>query len=121
MSDGRLGREAHNETSNLSLEKTLEEEPHLNVPPHHTHAERHCIIENLESSSNPTVPPQQDSPTILTKPEDSTGTEPEVTYPEGGLQAWLVVLGSFSGMLAAFGMMNTIGTFLATLSYGHWS
>jgi len=31
----------------------------------------------------------------------------EVTYPEGGLKAWLVVLGSFSAMLAAFGMMNT--------------
>ncbi|KAL9021958.1 MAG: hypothetical protein Q9185_000829 [Variospora sp. 1 TL-2023] len=42
-------------------------------------------------------------------------TQPEVTYPEGGLQAWLVVLGSFSGMLAAFGLMNIIGTFQAYL------
>lgn len=32
-----------------------------------------------------------------------------IAYPEGGLAAWLVVLGSFSGMLAAFGMMNTVG------------
>jgi hypothetical protein len=31
----------------------------------------------------------------------------EVVYPEGGLRAWLVVLGSFCGMLAAFGFMNT--------------
>jgi len=31
----------------------------------------------------------------------------ETTYPEGGLAAWLVVLGSFSAMLAAFGIMNT--------------
>lgn len=29
----------------------------------------------------------------------------DVTYPEGGLRAWLVVLGSFFGMLASFGMM----------------
>ncbi|KAF2273429.1 MFS monocarboxylate transporter-like protein [Westerdykella ornata] len=35
----------------------------------------------------------------------------EVSYPEGGLQAWLVVLGSFSGSFVGFGMMNTIGVF----------
>jgi hypothetical protein len=29
------------------------------------------------------------------------------TYPEGGLKAWLVVLGSFSGMMASFGFMST--------------
>jgi hypothetical protein len=28
-------------------------------------------------------------------------------YPEGGLRAWLVVLGSLSGMMASFGFMNT--------------
>lgn len=40
----------------------------------------------------------------------------EVSYPEGGLQAWLVVFGSFSGMTASFGLMNTIGTFQAYIS-----
>ncbi|KAK5131807.1 hypothetical protein LTR08_000562 [Meristemomyces frigidus] len=39
----------------------------------------------------------------------------EVVYPEGGLQAWLVVLGSFSGMAASFGYMNTIGIYAAYL------
>ena len=29
------------------------------------------------------------------------------TYPEGGLKAWLVVLGSFCGMMASFGFMAT--------------
>lgn len=38
------------------------------------------------------------------------------SYPEGGLRAWLVVLGSFSGMTASFGLMNTVGTFQAYLS-----
>lgn len=32
-------------------------------------------------------------------------------YPEGGLQAWLVVFGSFCGLLAALGIMNTIGVY----------
>ena len=29
-------------------------------------------------------------------------------YPEGGLRAWLVVFGSFCGMTASFGIMNTV-------------
>lgn len=37
-------------------------------------------------------------------------------YPEGGLRAWLVVLGSFSGMTASFGILNSAGTFQAYLS-----
>jgi hypothetical protein len=38
-----------------------------------------------------------------------------VEYPEGGLRAWLVVFGSFCGMTAGFGYMNTIGIFHAYL------
>ena len=40
----------------------------------------------------------------------------EHSYPEGGIQAWLVVFGSFTGMTAGFGLMNTVGTFQAYLS-----
>lgn len=40
----------------------------------------------------------------------------EVSYPEGGMQAWLVVLGSFCGMTASFGMMNTVGIFHSYLA-----
>ncbi|KAF2812859.1 MFS general substrate transporter [Mytilinidion resinicola] len=46
----------------------------------------------------------------------STIGQDEVTYPEGGLAGWLVCFGSFSAMLACFGLMNTIGTFQAYLS-----
>lgn len=38
------------------------------------------------------------------------------TYPEGGLAAWLVVFGSFNGMVASFGTLNSVGTFQAYLS-----
>ncbi|KXS95614.1 hypothetical protein AC578_10385 [Pseudocercospora eumusae] len=38
------------------------------------------------------------------------------TYPEGGLRAWLVVAGGFSGMMACFGYMNTVGTYQAYLA-----
>lgn len=32
------------------------------------------------------------------------------TYPEGGLEAWLVVLGAWCGLFASLGLMNAIGT-----------
>ncbi|KAJ5609719.1 hypothetical protein N7528_010286 [Penicillium herquei] len=35
------------------------------------------------------------------------------TYPEGGREAWLVVLGSFLGLFGSLGLINTIGTFQA--------
>lgn len=35
------------------------------------------------------------------------------TYPEGGLRAWLVVLGSFMGFFGSLGLINSIGTFEA--------
>jgi uncharacterized membrane protein len=42
----------------------------------------------------------------------------EETYPEGGLRAWTVVLGSWFAMFASLGIMNTIGIFQAyTLSH----
>lgn len=34
-------------------------------------------------------------------------------YPEGGLQAWMVVLGSWFSLLASLGLMNTIAMFQA--------
>ncbi|KKZ63734.1 hypothetical protein EMCG_01968 [[Emmonsia] crescens] len=35
----------------------------------------------------------------------------EISYPEGGLRAWLVVVGSCFGTAVSLGMMNTVGTF----------
>lgn len=37
----------------------------------------------------------------------------EETYPEGGLEAWSVVAGSWFSLFASLGLMNTIGTFQA--------
>ncbi|KAK5678672.1 hypothetical protein LTS10_009116 [Elasticomyces elasticus] len=86
----------------------------------------------ITTSLNPTTSPQtcQASPSQDSDCQviDSTGedvesgaTSPvnekvEAAYPEGGLQAWLVVFGSFSGMVAGFGYMNTIGIYQAYLT-----
>ena len=47
---------------------------------------------------------------------DDSDVEDEETYPEGGQQAWLVVLGSWMAMVAALGTMNAMGTFQAYLT-----
>ncbi|KAI4138991.1 MAG: hypothetical protein LQ341_004413 [Variospora aurantia] len=107
MSDDRLGREAHHETSNLSL--ALDQ----NLAHHQAASDRD--LATASGSSHGSTPALHNAPTASPKYAASPATQPEVTYPEGGLQAWLVVLGSFSGMLAAFGLMNTIGTFQAYL------
>jgi len=39
---------------------------------------------------------------------DIESTDQEVLYPEGG-KGWLVVFGSFCGMTASLGLMNSIG------------
>lgn len=37
----------------------------------------------------------------------------DMTYPEGGKQAWVVVLGSFLGLTACFGVFNSLGAIQA--------
>lgn len=49
------------------------------------------------------------------EPPRST-TDDEMEYPEGGLEAWLVVFGSWCAWTATFGLTNTIGYLQAWLS-----
>lgn len=44
-------------------------------------------------------------------------TDP-TSYPEGGLRAWSVVFGAWAGLVACFGLMNSIGAFQAYVSSG---
>ncbi|GAD94636.1 oxalate/formate antiporter [Paecilomyces variotii No. 5] len=54
--------------------------------------------------------PTKDVPDVV--PLETAGTS-EVSdnedYPEGGLQAWLVVLGSWCAMIPGMGLLNTLG------------
>ncbi|KAL8939555.1 MAG: hypothetical protein Q9216_003286 [Gyalolechia sp. 2 TL-2023] len=114
MSNNRLGREAHSETSNLSLEKSERWQDQSDVDRQATDPRRD-LENNAHGFSGTTAPPAGGSPSSLTKAGSSLDAGVDVTYPDGGWPAWLVVLGSFSGMLASFGLMNTIGTFQAYL------
>lgn len=58
---------------------------------------------------------------IDTHSENSTTTtsedgSDEITYPEGGRTAWLVVLGSWMSCFGSMGLMNCLGIFQAYLS-----
>lgn len=67
-----------------------------------------------ESSGSDNIHP---SPTKSSSSSSSSNIDPHgAFYPEGGTRAWLVVLGSFSGMVAALGIMNTIGVYESYLA-----
>ncbi|KAL9025140.1 MAG: hypothetical protein Q9196_005991 [Gyalolechia fulgens] len=113
MSNNRLGREAHNETSNPSLEKSEQMQYRSDVGRQDTDLDRD--LENTDGFPVATTSHTIGSPATVTKAESPSDAQADGTYPDGGWPAWLVVLGSFSGMLASFGLMNTIGTFQAYL------
>lgn len=82
-------------------------------------SERLCSITERDrlalhnSNCRPPTPTEGPTPSEKTGPQDQFDGH---TFPEGGLRAWLVVLGSFSGMTASFGILNSAGTFQAYLS-----
>ena len=66
-----------------------------------------------EKGCSPNVDkPSPSLPTVV----DSAAVDTEVTYPEGGRDAWLVVLGAWCGLTASLGIYNTIGVFEAVIS-----
>ena len=55
---------------------------------------------------------------------DDTPERQEDSFPEGGLRAWLVVVGSFAAMFMIFGIVNSTAAFqdyLATHQLQHYS
>ncbi|KAJ5086942.1 hypothetical protein NUU61_008249 [Penicillium alfredii] len=77
---------------------------------------------DLEKGTQPET--HQDAPSQAGGPETNTATEKDATAPaltpapspigpppDGGLQAWLVVLGAFCGLFVSFGWINCIGVF----------
>lgn len=56
--------------------------------------------------------PSRSLPTAI----DPAPVDTEVTYPEGGRDAWLVVLGAWCGLTASLGIYNTAGVFEVVIS-----
>lgn len=72
-----------------------------------------------EDVIQPEADPQDGTANDLEKrPTNVSSASYQETYPEGGLQAWLVVLGAWFSLFASLGLMNTIALFQAyTLSH----
>ncbi|KAH0343469.1 MFS general substrate transporter, partial [Aureobasidium melanogenum] len=62
------------------------------------------------SPQSPSLPPDTEKATSSIQPSDA------ITYPEGGTQAWLVVLGAWCGLTASIGVYNTTGVFSVIIS-----
>jgi hypothetical protein len=61
----------------------------------------------LASASDPT---KQESPDVAEKALEPTSAQPEKpSFPEGGLAAWTVVLGSSITLGCAFGYLSAFG------------
>ncbi|KAI1080023.1 major facilitator superfamily domain-containing protein [Whalleya microplaca] len=52
----------------------------------------------------------------LPVPTDQALVHTDITYPEGGLAAWLVVLGAWCGLTASLGLYNSTGVLEAYIS-----
>ena len=77
-----------------------------------------CIIDEkslVDSHGTPLSSPRSEDLTCSTLEADDT--RPAYTYPEGGLEAWLTVLGSWAAMVGGLGLLNTIAplqTYIST-------
>lgn len=101
MSSPIPGQQVHDEKSR---DEASSQQPHAQT------LEKTSTSPNYSTSSTPTT----DNDVPPPPPDGSSPTE--LPYPEGGLRAYLVVFGAFSGMVAAFGLMNTMGSFQTYLS-----
>ncbi|KAE8381733.1 major facilitator superfamily domain-containing protein [Aspergillus bertholletiae] len=81
-------------------------DPDLNASQH---------VRDEKSAENvPEHNPVKVSSTVVSKTVENTSPDPceyeqDTKYPEGGLRAWLVVLGSWCAMVPSMGLLNTIG------------
>ncbi|KAI0437331.1 major facilitator superfamily domain-containing protein [Xylaria telfairii] len=106
-------------------EKAIQSFPH-NSPNVPSPVQDTCLSEKHDADLNPNPNPQ-----IFVVQSDiplsgnATGDEEsgravtllgDETYPEGGWEAWLVVFGSWCGLVAALGLLNTLGTFQTYVS-----
>ncbi|EMR82571.1 putative riboflavin transporter mch5 protein [Botrytis cinerea BcDW1] len=66
-----------------------------------------------ETNSSPNV--ERPSPSLPTA-VNQVPVDAEVSYPEGGRDAWLVVLGAWCGLTASLGIYNTAGVFEVVIS-----
>ena len=72
--------------------------------------------EKQDAVRDPGPSPSATEPAIEAQTSEDEEEDDDDSYPEGGLQAWLVVMGSWMALFSALGLMNTLATFQAYIS-----
>ncbi|KAM5538087.1 hypothetical protein V8D89_008284 [Ganoderma adspersum] len=67
----------------------------------------------IDEDSKKVVPQEAEKDTAVAKVEDAGQPADVGEHPDGGLKAWLVVIGCASGICATFGLVNAWGVFQA--------
>lgn len=81
-------------------------------PSPETDIERGSLTSKPDLSSSQDVSPTKDSPAPAPPPGPPPGMAPS-DFPDGGTQAWLVVLGGWCALFCTFGLVNCVGVFQA--------
>lgn len=63
----------------------------------------------VETTTEAQSPIEEITERFLIEVIELNSDNPEIYYPEGGLRAYSVVLGSFIGLVATFGTLNSVG------------
>lgn len=80
-----------------------------------------CSTDSMSQIEAWPVPDPRNKPLEKEQQSPPKSTDPDLaddgmTYPEGGRDAWLVVLGAWCGLTASLGIYNTTGVFEAVIS-----
>lgn len=84
-------------------------------PPQENQLPAQCTYNYMQDDQINAVPPEvnPNRPAFRTSITRSTSDIDENAYPEGGLRAWLVVVGGWFGLFSTFGLINSMGTLQA--------
>ena len=71
---------------------------------------------SLHEKGIPTAPHRSDTGSTTVDDDNDNDVEDKGSFPEGGLRAWLVVLGAFCGSFSVFGIINSTAILLEYFS-----
>lgn len=109
MGDGRTLKNNNQETMTLRTEYSLSQRD----ASHTLNGKKETLANSKHSSPPPHI---ENASRYLPTKTDSAPVDTETTYPEGGCDAWLVVLGAWCGLTASLGIYNTAGVFEVVIS-----
>ncbi|KAF3407175.1 Riboflavin transporter MCH5 [Talaromyces pinophilus] len=82
---------------------------------HNAGSVNYTFTENVNNIEDTTSLESGGKESVIDSRSENEDASTEITYPEGGRTAWLVVLGSWMSCFGSMGLMNCLGIFQAYL------